>query len=159
MTVMIRPAIPADAQAMAALLNAVIRRGGTTAHLRPFDVPGITSTFIAPPRGICCFCAAEGTEVMGFQSLEWVDPDWPGPDRLPPGWAIIATYVALGRHREGLGRSLFSATRDAARAAGVERVDATIRRQNTGGQGYYARMGFVDYRSSEQTVSKVFKLR
>ncbi len=37
MTVTTRPATAADAPAMCAILNAIIARGGTTGHRRPFD--------------------------------------------------------------------------------------------------------------------------
>jgi len=143
---------------MAELLNALIARGGSTAYRQPFDADRLAATFIAPERGICCFCAENGGAVVGFQSLEWVDPDWPGPDRLPADWAIISTYVALGRHGQGIGRRLFGATIGTARAAGVRHIDATIRRENSFGLGYYAGIGFRDYRAGEETVSKVFEV-
>jgi GNAT superfamily N-acetyltransferase len=141
---------------MADLLNALIARGGTTAFRHPFDADAIAAAFLDPKFGICCFCAEDGGAVAGFQALEWADPDWPGPDRLPADWAIIATYVAADRHGAGIGRRLFAATLAAARAAGVRRIDATIRRENALGLGYYGAMGFRDYRSGEETISKVF---
>jgi GNAT superfamily N-acetyltransferase len=162
MPLTIRPAARPDAPAMAALLNDLIARGGSTAHREPFDAAGIAATFIEPKLGICCFCAddggaGDGGAVAGFQALEWADPDWPGPDRLPAGWAIVATYVAAGRHGEGIGRRPFAATLGAARAARVSRIDATIRRENARGLGYYAGMGFSDYRTGDATVSKMFR--
>ena len=45
----IRAAIPADADALAALLNQIIDAGGTTAHLNPFDAPRMLNHYIAPP--------------------------------------------------------------------------------------------------------------
>jgi GNAT superfamily N-acetyltransferase len=141
---------------MAELLNALIARGGTTAHRQPFDADGIAATFIQPKYGICCYCAQDTDTVLGFQALEWSDPDWPGPERLPADWAIIATYVAPDRHGTGIGRRLFAATLAAARAAGVRKIDATIRRGNALWLGYYGGMGFRDHRSGEDTLSKVF---
>ena len=40
---------------------------------------------------------------------------------------------------------MFAATLEAARAARVAVIDATIRADNTGGLAFYARQGFVDY--------------
>lgn len=77
-----------------------------------------------------------------------------GPDHLPSDWAVIATYVALDQQGRGIGRKLLAATLAAAREAGVSNIDATIRAENTGGLAYYSRMGFVDYRMSDETISK-----
>lgn len=156
MPVTIRPAVRSDARGMADLLNALIRLGGTTAYRQPFGAEGIASTFIEPNFGICCFCAEDGDAIVGFQALEWADPDWPGPARLPADWAIIATFVAADRHGEGIGGRLFAATLATARAMGVRRIDATIRGENVEGLGYYDAMGFRDYRVGEGRISKVF---
>jgi ribosomal protein S18 acetylase RimI-like enzyme len=45
----------------------------------------------------------------------------------------------------GIGQKLFSATRFAAKAAGVQVLDATIRGDNVGGLKYYGGLGFTDY--------------
>ena len=90
--------------------------------------------FISPLYGINCAVAFERLGIVGFQSLEWSDPDWPGPDKLPADWGIIATYVALGRQGRGIGRTLFAVTFEAARAAGVHRIDATIQCENFAGE-------------------------
>jgi GNAT superfamily N-acetyltransferase len=141
---------------MAALINAIIERGGTTAFRTPFDAAKIRATFIAPPLGIACTVAADGPALLGFQALEWCDPDWPGEDRLPADWAVVATYVAPGRQGRGVGRALFAVTREAARRAEVRAIDATIRRENAGGLAYYGAMGFVPYREASDAVSKRF---
>ncbi len=154
----VRSAHLSDAGAMAALINKIIKTGGATAYRQPFDKQGIVEHFIKPPYGINCAVALGNVEIVGFQALEWSDPDWPGADKLPADWAIIATYVALGHHGRGIGRSLFAATLAAARAAGVRCIDATIRFENPGGQAYYDRMGFVDYRIDKATISKKLDL-
>jgi ribosomal protein S18 acetylase RimI-like enzyme len=154
MSLTVRPAQISDAELMAELINKLIAKGGTTAYRRPFDGEGIVKYFIQPRYGISCAVAVDGVEIVGFQSLEWSDPDAPGPDNLPSDWAVIATYVALGQQGRGIGRKLLAATLDAARAAGVSNIDATIRAENTGGLAYYSQMGFVDYRMGDETVSK-----
>lgn len=151
MSLEIRPATPQDAGAMAKLINEIIAIGGTTAHAEPFDEAGIIDTFIAPRLAMSCFVAVNGSEIVGFQSLEWADPEWPGADPLPADWAVIATYVDPHAHKMGIGRSLFAET---AKAAGALSVDATIRKENKGGQAYYQAMGFRDYREATATISK-----
>lgn len=158
MSLEIRPATPQDAGAVAKLINEIIAIGGTTAHTEPFDEAGIVDTFIAPRLTISCFVAVNGAKIVGFQSLEWADPEWPGEDRLPSDWAIIATYVDPRAHKMGIGRSLFAETASAAKAAGAVFIDATIRRENKGGLAYYQAMGFRDYREGTATISKRYSL-
>jgi ribosomal protein S18 acetylase RimI-like enzyme len=94
--------------------------------------------------------------LSGFQALEWCDPEWPGEDRLPPDWAVIATYVDPGTRARRAGSVLFDKTAQAAKEAGVRFIDATIRKENIGGLAFYEKMGFIDYRSSAETISKQF---
>ncbi|WP_306140924.1 GNAT family N-acetyltransferase [Roseibium sp. MMSF_3412] len=157
MTVDVRAALPSHADQMAELINRIITIGGTTAYRAPFDREKIVSEFIAPELAICCHVAIESGKVCGFQALLWADPTWPGEHRLPADWALIATYVDPEAHGKGIGRALFARTAAAARDAGASTIDATIRKENTGGLSYYARMGFVDYRSDDETVSKRYK--
>lgn len=138
----IRPATSDDAADMVTLLNAIIAKGGTTAHQRPFDVTRMRAHYIAPPILISCTVAEDGGKVIGFQTLTWPDPDY-GP--MPDDWSLIATFVAIEAAGRGVGQRLFVATKDAARAAGVATIDATIRADNTVGLRYYSGLGFVDY--------------
>lgn len=156
MSMEVRTASSRDSGPMARLINEIIAIGGTTAHRRLFDERRVLAEFIAAKRGICCFVAADGAQILGFQALEWCDPDWPGEDRLPADWAVIGTYVAPGAQGRGIGRALFLETAQAAKTAGVRFIDATIRRENAGGQAFYGSIGFVDYRSGAETVSKRF---
>lgn len=141
----LRDATSADAGAMAELLNAIIDDGGTTAHLRPFDAARMQRHYISPPLAISCFLAEKSGTVLGFQALEWCDPDWPGPDRLPPDWAVIASFVSAAARGRGIGGALFARSRKAALGAGVRAIDATIRADNPAGLGFYASIGFFPY--------------
>ena len=80
----LRPATPADADALAKLLNQIIKTGGTTAHLHLFDGPRMLNHYIAPPLAISCFVAEVGGTIAGFQALEWSDPNCPGQTACPP---------------------------------------------------------------------------
>ena len=135
----VRPAALADALQMTKLLNAVIAAGGTTAHQTPLAVDEMFSHYIHPENNISCHVAISNGRLSGFQSLVWA------VDRMPEGWAIIATFVALDRAKMGIGQKLFSATRFAAKAAEVKTIDATIRVDNVGGLKYYGGLGFTDY--------------
>ena len=150
----LRAARAGDAEALCAVLNPIIAAGGTTAHRRPFDPERMIRHYIAPPRGVACTLAERDGEVLGFQALERADPDWPGEDSLPEDWAVIATFVRPGLTQGGIGGRLFEVTRAAARDAGIVAIDATIRRENTGGLRYYSRMGFEDWRSDDERISK-----
>lgn len=158
----IRPAQPADASAITILLNKIIAQGGTTAYEEPFD-EAKTLSIIQSPSLICSFVATVSTEekeLVGFQFLEWSDPNWPGEDRFPADWGIIATFVDVGQQGKGIGRGLFDTTAAMARSChGCNVIDATIRNYNTGGQAFYSKMGFVDYKSNKVSVSKRYDLR
>lgn len=156
MTLSTRPAEPKDAGAMACILNEIISIGGTTAYRQQFDEQSIIKDFISPKLGISCFVTFDGAQLLGFQALEGCDPDWPGENPLPADWAVVATYVAPNAHQRGVGRALFEKTVVAAKEFGISFIDATIRKENVGGQAFYQRIGFTDYSTSSETVSKRF---
>ena len=92
---------------------------------------------------------------MGFQALEWADPNWQGVGKLPQSWAIIASFVAPDCQGRGIGKALFQATRLRAQIAGVCNIDATIRADNPSGLRYYAQLGFIEYqRIADVALSK-----
>ena len=145
----IRPATPQDAQSLCGVLNQIIETGGTTAHVNTFDRDRLFHHYIAPPFAISCLVAAHPEryqQLMGFQALEWADPNWQGVGKLPRGWAVIASFVAADCQGRGIGKALFQATRLCAQNAGVRNIDATIRADNPSGLRYYAKLGFIEYR-------------
>ena len=149
-----RQATKADATAMCRLINAIIAKGGSTAHKTSFDAERMTSHYIENPRSVACTVALDGTEIVGFQNLESADPNWTGAEKLPEDWGIIASFVAEGQQGKGIGKHLFTATLAAAKAADIRNIDATIRKYNTSGLAYYGGLGFVDYREDDLSVSK-----
>ncbi|WP_108813390.1 GNAT family N-acetyltransferase [Loktanella sp. Alg231-35] len=130
-----------DAPGMTMVLNAIIARGGTTAHQTPYDTERMQLHYISPPELVCCHVAKQGGAVLGFQWVGWPNPEPPMPD----GWAVIASFVAIEAAGQGIGQMLFKATQKAARKAGVKTIDATIRADNVPGLRYYGGLGFVDY--------------
>ena len=138
----IRPANVTDAADMVAVLNPIIAAGGTTAHQRPFDEARMRDQYIAPSDNVSCMVAELDGTVIGFQSLVWPDED---DDLFTQRWAFIASFVASEAAGKGVGQKLFAATKEAATAAGVRTIDATIRADNVPGLKYYTGLGFADY--------------
>ena len=141
----VRDATLADADALTELINHIILIGGTTAHLSLFGVEKMRHHYIKPNLGIFCLIAESEGHVVGFQSLEWSDPDWTGEGWRPSDWAFIASFVASECHGKGLGKVLFRRSKERAISAGVSNIDATIRADNESGLRYYTSLGFTDY--------------
>ena len=129
----VRPATPGDAAAMAALLNRIIAIGGTTAHQTPKTADAILTGYIDGPDCITAMVAEDAGRLLGWQAIGW----WQGE-------AHIGTFVEPGIQAKGIGAALFAQTLIAARAAGLKVIHASIRADNVPGLAYYARIGFVD---------------
>jgi ribosomal protein S18 acetylase RimI-like enzyme len=54
---------------------------------------------------------------------------------------------------------LFAASRQAAQAAGLTMIDATIGETNTAALAYYEAMGFCSYRTFEGCICKQYEVR
>ena len=149
----IRPAVEADTEGMRALLNEIIRVGGTTAITNELSPDEMREWFISGENVVSCFVAvdSDGT-IVGFQSLSKYDS-------LPAGWVDIATFASRSRHKSSVGSALFARTREAAAKLGFSAINATIRVVNEGGLAYYSRMGFETYLVEEgdpQAQGRVF---
>lgn len=154
----VRQATPSDAGQMVVILNELILAGGTTAHGTLFTEAMMSGYYIKPSRCVSSFVAEIDGLNLGFQSVEWSDPDLHDKDSLPADWASIATFVRIGQTGKGVGSALFAQTRLRAKEAGVVTIDATIRTENTGGQIFYARMGFKEYRRFPTAIGTRFDL-
>lgn len=130
----IRDATPADASAMAELLNAIIAIGGTTAHQEPTTPAKVILHCIAGPDVRTSVVAVEGGEVIGWQAIE----KWQGQMH-------IGSFVRPGIQARGVGSALFALTLARARALGIPEIIASIRADNVPGLAFYARMGFQDF--------------
>ena len=134
----IRPATPADAPAMAGLQAAIIALGGTTAHQHPKTADQVQADYIDGATALTCVVAEADGALIGFQAVG-THP------ALPEGWGDIGSYVRPGSQAKGIGGAMFAATRSAAKTLGLRHLNATIRADNVPGLAYYTRMGFVDY--------------
>ncbi len=135
----VRPAGDLDARDMADLLNAIIRKGGTTAFVQEITAETIKGWFRqAPDHAVWHVAEDDSGQILGFQSIE------PHPD-LPPEACDVATFVRVGQTGLGIGSKLFEASKAAARAFGYDWINATIRADNAGGLTYYQSRGFETY--------------
>lgn len=124
---------------MADVLRPIVKAGGTTALTGTVDAARIASLTFDRPSMISVFVALDDTnKVVGFQWLER-HPD------LPPDIGDVATFAQMNPKIPGVGRALFQQTRTAAKAAGLSRIAAVIRADNTGGLAFYGKMGFTDH--------------
>ena len=130
----VRRAAALDARHMAALLNEIIAKGGTTAKTDPVTADEIAQKMNAP-QAIWHLAEDESGNLKGFQYFA------PHPD-LPANTVDIATFVKLGETGLGIGSRLFDATKTAARAHGYAYINAVIRADNSGGLAYYQSRGF-----------------
>lgn len=135
----VRPMEIEDVPAACAILNEIIRIGGTTAHETAFSEEIFAQAYLLGADRICCHVVLDQAgAVAGFQ---WLGIH-PG---LPETCGDIATFTRRNPVLRGAGTSLFAATCAAARERGLTAINATIRADNVPGLGYYARMGFQEH--------------
>ena len=135
----VRDARPDDAPQLCDLLNAIVRRGGSTARLAEMTIPAFEDWYISGAHVIGCQVAVQGQVRLGFQGLA-------SPAELPPDWCDIGTFARRENPVRGVGAALFAATRARATGLGYVAINATIRADNVPGLAYYAKVGFRDYK-------------
>jgi L-amino acid N-acyltransferase YncA len=137
---LIRDVRQSDSAELADLLNAVIAKGGTTAHEEPFTPQTFRATFMTGPEVHCCFAAAHTAtgRIEGFQAL-------PRYAKCLEEIGDIATSARLDGARRGIGTALFAATCSQTRALGLLAINASIRADNAGGLAFYKKQGFIDH--------------
>jgi L-amino acid N-acyltransferase YncA len=129
----IRAATPEDAAGMAALLNAVIAIGGTTAHEHPKSEAEVREDYVTGADVLAAVVAEDHGRIIGWQSVG-----------IYHGEPHIGTFVQPGIQAKGTGAALFALTCKILRAAGIREIIAHIRADNVPGLAYYARIGFRD---------------
>ncbi len=133
---MIRPATPADAPAIAAIWNQIIRDTTATFTTTEKD-PQTLAQQIA--SGTPWWVACVNDRVEGHATY--------GQFRGGPGYArsmehsIHLTAATQGR---GLGRALMQTLEDHARAHGVHVMVAGVSSDNPAGQAFHARLGYAE---------------
>ena len=135
----VRPVTSLDASALADLLNAIIRAGGTTALGTEFTPEALDAAYLTGPKVHCCHVAMDDDgRALGFQTLG----RYPG---LPDDIGDIGTFAAIEAKQRGTGSALFAATKARALELGHSAIHATIRADNVGGLAFYTKLGFVDH--------------
>ena len=160
----VRKAEYGDTKEMSNILNGIINEGGLTLQNSTTTPVDFKRDYFTNPFSLCNHVATQGTKIIGFQFLEWSDPNWSGVDKLPSDWGLIATYVSKNVRGLGVGKQLFEATRLASNDKGMLSISATMNSTNKGAIGYYESLGFYEYFTFEneykQTcISKRFDLR
>ncbi|SMR82576.1 L-amino acid N-acyltransferase YncA [Aliiroseovarius halocynthiae] len=149
-----REATPDDAQAMSNLITPILE-GWKSARRR--DPDHMLANYIQNPDNIRCTVALDDAgRLVGFQSL--ILPSATNPYNTPEGWGEIGTYVALDAGRGGIGRVLFAASVQAAQAAGITTIEASIGDDNDNGLGFYSAIGFITYATEPGVIRKRFEV-
>lgn len=140
MDLFIREARPDDAEAIVNILNPIIETGRYTV----FDTP-LTVEFEReylenyPQRGV--FHVAETQpeqKILGWQSMEPFALYTRAFDHV----GVIATFVALSHHRQGIGARLAQATFKAAKRKGYEKIFTYVRADSVQSLTFYLELGF-----------------
>ncbi len=140
-----------DVPQMSAFLRELTARGKRKS---PDDEAFVRTNYIESSYKVRCTVYETEGAVLGFQSLKRA---WSGnPYGVVPGWGIVGTHIRPSAARQGVGRTLFAITRQAARTAGLMHLDASIAADNDAALAYYEAMGFVTYRAPEGLVCKRF---
>ncbi|MDW3184055.1 GNAT family N-acetyltransferase [Roseobacter sp.] len=142
----------ADVPEISAFLVELTALGKRT---RPDDEAFVRSNYIENAAKVSCTVAEDDAgHVLGFQVLTVAAAgnEW-GTD---PGWGIIGTHVRPNAARTGVGHALFTATREAAQKAGLQKIEATIGAKSAEALGYYEAMGFRTYRQYDDRICKCF---
>ena len=160
----VRKAEYCDIKEMSNILNVIINESGLTLRSSITTPVDFKKNYFTNPFTLCNHVATQGTKIIGFQFLEWSDPNWSGIDKLPSDWGLIATYVSKNVRGLGVGKQLFEATRLASNDKGMLSISATMNSTNKGAIGYYESLGFRKYFTFEneykQTcISKRFDSR
>ncbi len=151
--IILRPATPDDAEAMAEVQNAIFAAGLRETAV---DAEMMRQSYLEGSHSIGVTLAVRDGQAMGFQ---WLGRAWPGNEYgVTPGSGMIGTHIRPDAGRSGLGRRLFSQTRVAALEAGLTHIEAPIDDENAVALAYYGALGFRPYRKSEGRTQCRFDL-
>ena len=134
---------------MSNVLNDIIIDGGSTLQDRIFTAMEFEKYFFKNRFAICSHVAVQEDAIIGFQFLEWSDPNWSGIDKLPSNWGLIAIYISKSARRLGAGKKLFGATKSYASKTKMCSINATISSFNKEAIKFYDSLGFYEYAQYE----------
>jgi phosphinothricin acetyltransferase len=135
----LRHAEAADAQAIAGLVNPVIRDTTITFTSREKTAQDVADDIAAKRElGHAMFVAEEAGALIGVASY--------GQFRPGPGYARSAEHsitLALAARGRGLGRLLMQRLEEHARGAGMHSMIAAVSGENPGGVVFHERLGYA----------------
>ena len=148
----IRSATPSDAAALNNVLQDLIATGK---RIKPSDPDFVLTHYISDPGRIKCSIAQdENGLILGFQSLKLAEEG--NPYGTPIGWGIIGTHIRTSAARRGVSKSLFASSEQAAKTAGLPKIEALIGANNTPALAFYESLGFRKYKNETDAVGKSF---
>lgn len=150
----IRQAVLDDAPEISIFLQELTAIGKRAS---PDDQEFIRSFYIEHSDNVHCIVAedTDGT-ILGIQILKTACEG--NQYGVTPGWGIIGTHIRPSAARRGVGKALFAVTREAAKSAGLNKIDASIANTNEAGLAYYEAIGFQTYRTPNNTICKCYML-
>lgn len=134
---LVRPATPADAEAILAVLHEVVAEGIYTAISKPWSV-NEQERYIAGLSERETIYVAETDQVIGYQVLEL----WAATLDSMAHVGQVGTFVTGAWRGKGVGVALFRHTLDFAHAHGYGKFVIQVRSRNVSGQAFYRRLGF-----------------
>lgn len=129
-----------DAEAIVGILNPIIEAEVYTAFTTPFTVEAEREYILQfPQHGVfhVAVCRHE-PKIVGLQSMEPFATYTHAFDHV----GVLGTYVGLPYRRQGIARSLFKATFEAARCKGYEKLMTFVRADNVAALTTYLNQGF-----------------
>lgn len=141
MPIVVRDADTGDAEGIVRILNPIIKARVYTALDTPLTIEAERDYLLNfPTRGIWKVAVRESDQkLLGFQIVEPFATYTSAFDHV----GTIGTYVDLEFSRQGIGRSLFGATFDAARRKGYEKFFTFVRADNHAALQAYLAQGFL----------------
>ena len=131
---MIRRAVPADADAICAIWNPIIRDTLITFNNVPKTSADLTQLIAERPVWV----AQQDDQVAGFALYEQF--------RGGPGYAHTAEhsiFIADGARGTGIGRALMTQLMDHAKSHQIHSIVAALSATNADGMAFHEKMGFV----------------
>ncbi len=139
MSVFVRQARVEDAFGIIEVLNPIIEARENSVFTQTFTEQEERNFIMQfPKRGIFQVAVASDQSIVGFQTVEPFANYTPACDHV----GVIGTFVSISHQRQGIGKSLFQATFQAAISKGYEKLFAYVRADNTAGLTAYLGQGF-----------------
>jgi L-amino acid N-acyltransferase YncA len=140
MEISVRKVSEGDAEAVANLLNGIVKEKEFSALNRLFTIEDEVGFFKSLGEREAVFVASVEGRVVGFLSLEIYHKALGSTGHV----ASVGTFVGKDFREKGVGSVLLENTIDFARENGYEKVVAEIRKKNILGLGLYRKYGFEE---------------